>query len=99
MVSRLLIGGAVLSLFEPLIACLILRASVGHATHAACCTAPLTRASASHFFFLMTSGQILCGVFKCLSIGGLGVWWLVDIILLASGNLWPADGYSWEPYW
>merc|ERR1711991_1050676 len=43
--------------------------------------------------------QILCGVFKCLSIGGLGVWWLVDIILLASGNLWPADGYSWEPYW
>ena len=32
-------------------------------------------------------------------LGGLGVWWLVDIGLLIVGELGPEDGSSWMPYW
>ena len=39
------------------------------------------------------------GAFKLLTLGGLGVWWLVDLILLSLGQLAPYDGSQWEPSW
>jgi len=42
-------------------------------------------------------GFTLIGVFKLLTLGGLGVWWFVDLILLLIGSVRPADGSSWEP--
>eukprot|EP00160_Parvularia_atlantis_P014320 Unigene3486_Nuclearia_a/m.10677 Unigene3486_Nuclearia_a/g.10677 ORF Unigene3486_Nuclearia_a/g.10677 Unigene3486_Nuclearia_a/m.10677 type:complete len:208 (-) Unigene3486_Nuclearia_a:40-663(-) len=39
------------------------------------------------------------GSAKLLTLGGLGVWWLVDLVLLTSGALLPNDGYSWLPSW
>lgn len=32
------------------------------------------------------------GVLKLLTLGGFGIWWLIDIILVATKNLAPADG-------
>ncbi|KRY78019.1 Heat shock protein 75 kDa, mitochondrial [Trichinella pseudospiralis] len=37
------------------------------------------------------------GVGKLMTLGGLGVWWLVDIGLLISGLYLPEDGSSWMP--
>ncbi|XP_003381803.1 TM2 domain-containing protein 2 [Trichinella spiralis] len=39
------------------------------------------------------------GVGKLMTLGGLGVWWLVDIGLLISGLYLPEDGSSWMPYY
>ena len=39
------------------------------------------------------------GTVKMLTIGGLGVWWLTDLILLTLGQLAPADGSLWDPSW
>ncbi|EDV20095.1 uncharacterized protein TRIADDRAFT_32584 [Trichoplax adhaerens] len=36
---------------------------------------------------------------KLLTIGGLGIWWIVDIILLITGDLMPSDGSNWNPYY
>lgn len=36
------------------------------------------------------------GVGKMLTIGGLGIWWIIDIILLITGNLTPNDRSNWE---
>ncbi|VDP22614.1 unnamed protein product [Soboliphyme baturini] len=36
---------------------------------------------------------------KLMTLGGLGIWWIVDIILLITGNLMPEDDYSWMPYY
>jgi TM2 domain len=36
------------------------------------------------------------GVLKCITLGAVGVWWIVDIILLIAGVLWPFDGSDWE---
>ena len=36
---------------------------------------------------------------KLLTLGGLGVWWLVDIILLISGQLKPDDDSNWNQYY
>ena len=30
--------------------------------------------------------------------GGLGIWWIADIVLLLSGNLLPADDSEWQPW-
>jgi TM2 domain-containing membrane protein YozV len=38
------------------------------------------------------TGSIGLGVFKLLTCGGLGVWWLVDIIMLATGSYRDGDG-------
>lgn len=43
-------------------------------------------------------GHIGSGIGKLLTFGGLGVWWIVDIVLLITGDLLPADGSSWMPY-
>jgi TM2 domain-containing membrane protein YozV len=44
-------------------------------------------------------GYCCLGVAKLLTLGGLGVWWIVDVILLLSGNLTPENGYNWEQYY
>jgi len=43
-------------------------------------------------------GHRAFGVFKMISIGGLGIWWIVDIILLIYGRIGPEEGYNWSPY-
>ncbi|ODM90667.1 TM2 domain-containing protein 2 [Orchesella cincta] len=43
-------------------------------------------------------GHVGTGVGKLMTLGGLGVWWVVDIILLIRGDLRPADGSNWQPY-
>ena len=35
---------------------------------------------------------------KLLTIGGIGLWWVVDIVLLVTGNLSPEDGSNFMPY-
>ena len=40
-------------------------------------------------------GYTLLGVAKLLTLGGLGVWTIVDLVLLCAGILRPADGSEW----
>ena len=44
-------------------------------------------------------GYCCLGVAKLLTLGGIGVWWIVDVILLLTGDLVPADGFSWDRYY
>ncbi len=44
-------------------------------------------------------GYTCLGVAKLLTLGGLGVWWVVDVILLLAGQTQPDSGYSWEQYY
>ena len=44
-------------------------------------------------------GYTCLGIAKLLTLGGVGVWWVVDVILLLTGTLNPADGYSWEQFY
>ncbi|KAI8512500.1 TM2 domain-containing protein 2 [Branchiostoma belcheri] len=44
-------------------------------------------------------GHTGMGVGKLLTLGGLGVWWMVDIILLCTGSLVPVDGSNWNQYY
>ena len=39
------------------------------------------------------AGSIGLGVLKLLTSGGLGLWWLIDIILLATGNYKDGKGH------
>jgi hypothetical protein len=43
-------------------------------------------------------GHTGTGVGKLLTLGGAGIWWIVDIVLLIRGSLTPADGSNWMPY-
>lgn len=43
-------------------------------------------------------GHTGTAVGKLLTLGGVGIWWLVDIVLLVTGHLMPKDGSSWMPY-
>lgn len=43
-------------------------------------------------------GQTGTAVGKLLTIGGLGIWWIVDIVLLITNYLTPEDGSNWNPY-
>ncbi|CAH1176820.1 unnamed protein product [Phaedon cochleariae] len=43
-------------------------------------------------------GQTGTAVGKLLTIGGLGIWWIVDVVLLVTNYLTPEDGSNWNPY-
>lgn len=43
-------------------------------------------------------GQTGTAVGKLLTLGGVGVWWIFDVILLVTGSLQPEDGSNWNPY-
>ncbi|KAG9509686.1 TM2 domain-containing protein, partial [Fragariocoptes setiger] len=43
-------------------------------------------------------GHIGTAVAKLITLGGFGVWWIVDIISLITGGLMPEDGSNWQPY-
>ncbi|XP_015592159.1 TM2 domain-containing protein CG11103 [Cephus cinctus] len=43
-------------------------------------------------------GQTGTAVGKLLTLGGIGVWWIVDVILLVTNSLQPEDGSNWNPY-
>ena len=44
----------------------------------------------AHRFYL---GKIGTGILQLLTMGGMGVWWLYDMILLASGSFRDAEGH------
>lgn len=37
-------------------------------------------------------GRTKTGILKLLTFGGFGIWWLIDLILIATGRLGPVDG-------
>ncbi len=37
-------------------------------------------------------GKIGTGILKLVTIGGLGIWWIIDIVLIASGNMRDKNG-------
>lgn len=42
-------------------------------------------------------GHTGTAVGKLLTLGGVGIWWIVDVILLVRGMLLPEDGSNWVP--
>ena len=44
-------------------------------------------------------GYVGAGIGKVLTLGGLGVWWIVDIVLLLTGSLAPSDNSNWCVYY
>jgi len=47
-------------------------------------------------FFLGHTGT---AVGKLLTLGGIGIWWAVDITLLVLGHMIPEDSSNWSPYY
>lgn len=43
-------------------------------------------------------GQTGTAVGKLLTLGGIGIWWIIDVVLLITNNLLPEDGSNWNPY-
>ena len=37
-------------------------------------------------------GYIGTGILKLITCGGIGIWWLIDLIMIATGKLKPKDG-------
>ena len=44
-------------------------------------------------FYLGYTGS---GVVKLLTLGGFGIWTLIDLVMICTGSLRPADGSPWE---
>ena len=44
-------------------------------------------------------GYTCLGIAKLLTLGGFGVWWVVDVMLLLTGSLNPEGGYNWEQFY
>lgn len=44
-------------------------------------------------------GHTGTAVGKLLTLGGLGIWWIIDVVLLVTGQLRPADMSNWVPYY
>ncbi|XP_005089072.1 TM2 domain-containing protein CG11103 [Aplysia californica] len=44
-------------------------------------------------------GHTGTAVGKLLTLGGLGIWWIIDVVLLVTGQLKPADKSNWVPYY
>lgn len=43
-------------------------------------------------------GQTGTAVGKLFTLGGVGIWWVLDIVLLITNGLTPEDGSNWNPY-
>lgn len=43
-------------------------------------------------------GQTGTAVGKLLTLGGIGIWWIIDVILLVTNNLLPEDGSNWNTH-
>lgn len=43
-------------------------------------------------------GYSAIAVGKLMTLGGLGIWWAIDIFLLIYGSLTPADDSQWQPH-
>ena len=46
------------------------------------------------------AGKVQSGVLMALTLGGLGIWWLADVIMIAAGSFRDGDGLlvsNWEP--
>lgn len=37
-------------------------------------------------------GYVLLGILKLITLGGCGIWWIIDLILIATDNMKDADG-------
>ncbi len=37
-------------------------------------------------------GKVGTGILKLLTVGGFGIWWLIDVILIATGSMKDKDG-------
>ncbi|XP_060564921.1 TM2 domain-containing protein CG11103-like [Ruditapes philippinarum] len=44
-------------------------------------------------------GHTGTAVGKLITLGGVGIWWIVDVVLLVTGVLIPEDGSNWVPYY
>ncbi len=44
-------------------------------------------------------GYVWSGILKLLTLGGVGIWWMVDLVLLAMGKLSDADNGAVNPPW
>jgi hypothetical protein len=63
----------------------------------ACALAALLGPFGAHRFYV---GKVRSGVLMCLTVGGLGIWYLYDLILVAAGSFRDAEGRlvsRWDP--
>ncbi|KAK3724302.1 hypothetical protein RRG08_043299 [Elysia crispata] len=44
-------------------------------------------------------GHTGTAVGKLITLGGVGIWWIIDIVLLVTGQLKPVDKSNWVPYY
>jgi TM2 domain-containing membrane protein YozV len=44
-------------------------------------------------------GHTAIGIGKFITLGGVGIWYIVDIVLLVLGLLKPNDNSNWIPYY
>ena len=63
-----------------------------------CCTCTVRRVRPNIICYYSVD-VVGTAVGKLLTLGGVGIWWIVDIILLVLGELRPADDSNWVPYY